>query len=195
MYIIIQLIIMLQLFHIQYMIRGNRIRWIIPMKKKQIISRSPSRLSHSRLSHSRLSKLTKMELINLCQERNISTQGCRYKNDFIGLLTNTTLRSGSIPASAGRSGSLRSTPIILKTQVWNNRIGKYIGCIKCPMCLTNEITQLSYEKAHIISRKHGGENTVDNLVPMCNICNKSLGINDVNMDVYNKNLLISRSRN
>ncbi len=165
---------MLQLLHIQYTLYRRTPAF---SSSSLVVKKSPIRVS-SRL---RLNKLLKQDLILLCRERNLVTPGCKLKNDYIDVLSEK-------PERLQPKG--RSTPAILKTRVWNTRIGKHIGCIKCPMCLTNELTQLSYEKAHIISRKHGGLMTVENLVPMCGVCNKSLGETDVDMDEYNKNLHI-----
>jgi len=64
---------------------------------------------------------------------------------------------------------------ILRTQVWNKYIGKKIGAINCPYCCVNEIAQLNFECGHVIAKVNNGTNDIDNLRPICNKCNKSLG--------------------
>jgi len=61
-----------------------------------------------------------------------------------------------------------------KQSVWN----KYCGDTykrSCLCCNTNEITVFNFECGHIVSRKNGGNISMDNIVPICSFCNKSMG--------------------
>lgn len=65
-------------------------------------------------------------------------------------------------------------PKCLKILVWNKNIGKEKGIGKCYVC-ESEIDSKDFECGHIISVKDGGENILDNLLPICSSCNKSMG--------------------
>jgi hypothetical protein len=63
-------------------------------------------------------------------------------------------------------------PLSIRKQVWRVHNGN-VGSSGCFVC-NNVITALEYECGHIIPRSKGGENTIDNLLPICGICNKSM---------------------
>ena len=67
----------------------------------------------------------------------------------------------------------------LKIKVWNTYIGKETGCHLCMCCKHNEITQMNFEAGHIKSERYGGETNVENLRPICGICNKSMKCKDM----------------
>ena len=64
----------------------------------------------------------------------------------------------------------------LKTDVWNNYFSKLTA--KCPCCGEREISAQNYEAGHIKSEKSGGETNINNLIPVCGLCNKSMGTNN-----------------
>lgn len=70
---------------------------------------------------------------------------------------------------------IKKLSLILRTQVWNRYIGLEKGLLKCPYCITHNISQLDFECGHIISRENNGSDDLSNLRPICNKCNKSLG--------------------
>jgi hypothetical protein len=74
----------------------------------------------------------------------------------------------------------------MKRLVWNTNIGENIGKSKCVCCLTTDITQLSFNCGHIIAEANGGETIVSNLRPICQNCNSSMGIK--NMDDFMESL-------
>lgn len=78
----------------------------------------------------------------------------------------------------------KTIPISVKRQVWNNYVGEEIGKSKCYCCKLTEITQMNFNAGHIISEKNGGEINANNLRPICQSCNSSMGI--MNMDEYIK---------
>jgi hypothetical protein len=73
-------------------------------------------------------------------------------------------------------------PITLKKLVWNNYIGEEIGKAKCLCCKLTDITQLSFNCGHIIPESKGGELKQNNLKPICQSCNSSMGT--MNMHDY-----------
>lgn len=50
---------------------------------------------------------------------------------------------------------------ILRTEVWDTYIGKYIGTINCPYCCVNEISQLNFECGHVIAEANEGKTTLE----------------------------------
>ncbi|ATZ80189.1 D5 family helicase-primase-endonuclease [Bodo saltans virus] len=66
-------------------------------------------------------------------------------------------------------------PKTLRIAVWNKYIGEYIGKTKCLCCDSSDITQLKFECGHIIPESKGGLTNINNLLPICNDCNKSMG--------------------
>ena len=73
----------------------------------------------------------------------------------------------------------------MKRLVWNTYIGEEIGKIKCMCCKLSDITQLTFDCGHIISEHNGGLVTLDNLKPICRLCNSSMST--MNMDEFIKN--------
>lgn len=73
-----------------------------------------------------------------------------------------------------------SIPATLKRLVWNKHVGEDIGKAKCLCCRVTDITQLSFNCGHIVSERNGGQLTLDNLLPICQNCNSSMGTMDMN---------------
>lgn len=66
-------------------------------------------------------------------------------------------------------------PIALREQVWIQRMGRiFEGKCPTPWC-ENQITVFDFESGHNIPESKGGSTTIDNLVPLCSRCNKSMG--------------------
>ncbi len=68
----------------------------------------------------------------------------------------------------------------IKKLVWNTNIGEDIGKAKCLCCKSTDITQLSFNCGHIIAEANGGDTIVSNLRPICQNCNSSMGIKNMN---------------
>lgn len=82
-----------------------------------------------------------------------------------------------------------------RTTLWDTYIGTDFGRILCPYCGVNKISQLSFEAGHVISRKDGGDIDIENLRPLCNSCNKSLGSKLLNIEKWNEGIKKSYNRN
>lgn len=80
-------------------------------------------------------------------------------------------------------------PHSLKIKVWNRWIGKDVGSTTCPCCEVNEITQMNFNCGHIQAESKGGDQSVDNLKPVCQSCNSSMGTQ--NMDDFKNKYLTS----
>ena len=72
----------------------------------------------------------------------------------------------------------------IKTLSWDQYIGETVGKCYCIVCNKRTITQHTFDAGHIISRYNKGKDTVDNIVPICPSCNKSMGTQ--NMSDYIK---------
>ena len=66
-------------------------------------------------------------------------------------------------------------PIKLREEVWVAKMGRHFEG-KCPTtwCSTN-ITVFDFETGHNVPESKGGNTTIDNLVPLCTRCNRSMG--------------------
>lgn len=65
-------------------------------------------------------------------------------------------------------------PKLLKNQSWDVYIGKEKGVGNC-YCCNAEIDSKHFECGHIIPASKGGPETIENLRPICSLCNKSIG--------------------
>lgn len=75
-------------------------------------------------------------------------------------------------------------PKSLKSAVWNRYIGKQHGEAYCPICKDRTIQKEHFFAGHVVSEHHGGEVSVDNLRPICSLCNSSMST--TNMEEYVK---------
>jgi hypothetical protein len=75
-------------------------------------------------------------------------------------------------------------PVALKRKVWAKWMSEDTGKAKCMCCKLTDVTQLNFHCGHIISEAEGGELKVDNLKPICQSCNSSMGT--TNMDEFMK---------
>ena len=77
----------------------------------------------------------------------------------------------------------KSIPKSLKILVWDKHIGKEKGIGECYVC-KSKIDSKNFECGHIVSVKEGGATNIDNLLPICSSCNKSMGTE--NLMVFKK---------
>lgn len=77
-------------------------------------------------------------------------------------------------------GKKKHIPSTVKRLVWNQHIGEHVGKAKCLCCKTTDITQLSFHCGHVVSEASGGDVCVDNLRPICQNCNSSMGVMNMN---------------
>ena len=80
--------------------------------------------------------------------------------------------------------SKQPIPKKIKQLVWNNYIGEKNGIGLCQCCQITEISQMNFHCGHIISEKNGGDIILNNLTPICSLCNSSMGT--TNMDNFIK---------
>lgn len=77
-------------------------------------------------------------------------------------------------------------PKTMRIAVWEKIFGEDVGKTVCPCCEISEITQLKFECGHIIAEAKGGETRLENLIPICSSCNKSMGTK--NYHEFKKNI-------
>lgn len=77
-------------------------------------------------------------------------------------------------------GKQKTIPLALKKQVWNTHVGIEIGATLCCVCSITTIHQMSFHCGHVIAASRGGSTTVDNLRPICQSCNSSMGNKNLN---------------
>lgn len=84
-------------------------------------------------------------------------------------------------------------PKRLRIEVWEHRIGKkYEGKCSVTWC-KNKIQVLgTWHVGHNISIANGGQNTLDNLFPLCSECNLSMSTKSI--DEFNKILIPSKKK-
>ena len=79
----------------------------------------------------------------------------------------------------------------LRQQVWTKHSNN-LSEIKCICCNLNIINAFTFECGHIIAKSKDGKCNINNLVPICGLCNKSMS--NIDMDIfmekhnYNKNV-------
>lgn len=70
-------------------------------------------------------------------------------------------------------------PKKLRDDCWNKNIGKSRGAVYCIVCNIEKIYMNKFEAGHIISEKNGGPLILENLIPICSGCNRSMGANNM----------------
>ena len=68
----------------------------------------------------------------------------------------------------------QTIPKCLKRDVWHKYIGKGKGNGKC-YCCQNDMDCFVFECGHIEAEINGGKTNLENLRPICGLCNKSMG--------------------
>jgi hypothetical protein len=63
----------------------------------------------------------------------------------------------------------------LKNKVWDLYIGKEKGISKCFCCDHTEINSKHFECGHITAEANNGKTDINNLLPICGLCNRSMG--------------------
>lgn len=68
-----------------------------------------------------------------------------------------------------------SIPKPVKDDIWNYYIGNDCAHIKCPCCQNKEIRMNDFVAGHVMAERNGGQAIRENLIPICNTCNCSMG--------------------
>jgi len=63
----------------------------------------------------------------------------------------------------------------LRQLVWNRYVGAKHGIGYCWCCNSTLMTVFDFECGHVEAHAKGGPDTVENLRPICGVCNRSMG--------------------
>lgn len=74
----------------------------------------------------------------------------------------------------------KNIPHAVKVKCWNTHVGELVPKINCLCCDNVSITQHNFHCGHIIAETHGGTLDINNLLPICNVCNSSMGSMNMN---------------
>tara|TARA_Y100000389_G_scaffold86211_1_gene82937 strand:+ start:1418 stop:2512 length:1095 start_codon:yes stop_codon:yes gene_type:complete len=93
-------------------------------------------------------------------------------------------RTGKTIKKMNKFSSKKGIPKKIKNDSWDRYIGRNVGIAPCICCRSEKIEQKKFTAGHIISEYNGGTITVDNIIPICDSCNLSMGTR--NMDLFIK---------
>lgn len=74
-----------------------------------------------------------------------------------------------------KKSTKRNIPKKVRIDSWYQYIHKSRGNALCICCNSTEITPVNFEAGHIIPKSKGGKDSLDNLLPICGGCNRSMG--------------------
>ena len=86
-------------------------------------------------------------------------------------LVATVITPVTTPAVASKR---KTIPKAVKSTLWNMHFTENNAKGECKVC-TKEIKMSEFEAGHIIAAANGGSDNIDNLLPICALCNKSMG--------------------
>jgi hypothetical protein len=92
---------------------------------------------------------------------------------------------GEAIASHNKKYKKKTIPKALKEQVWMQKAG-HVFEIKCPITwCENHINAFNFHTGHNIPESKGGKTSIENLIPICDRCNTSMG-DRFSIDEWNK---------
>ena len=120
-----------------------------------------------------------MKLCNICKARKIRNNysvcyDCNQKNDSASETETAAYKKESIPKC-------------VKKCLWINYFkDSRVGVCQC--CKREQITIGNFHAGHILAEVHGGKTALDNLIPLCALCNTSCGTQNLNSFIERYNL-------
>ena len=73
----------------------------------------------------------------------------------------------------------KAIPKAVKSTLWNIHFTENNAKGECTVC-NKEIKITDFDAGHIIAASNGGSDNLDNLMPVCSLCNKSMGVQNMN---------------
>ena len=93
----------------------------------------------------------------------------------ISTLAESSVTETQVP-TAGSSWTRRpKISASLRANVWVYYIGSHVGVTKCQCCHLQDITRDNYKCGHIVAVSKEGKTNLQNLRPICGLCNRSMG--------------------
>ena len=78
-------------------------------------------------------------------------------------------------------------PKTVRNALWINYYDdRRVGMCQC--CKREQISIGNFQAGHIVAHANGGKTTLDNLVPICTLCNLSMGTHNLNDFIKKYNL-------
>lgn len=74
----------------------------------------------------------------------------------------------------------KNIPQPVRISCWNTHVGETVGKTKCLCCNNVDITQHNFHCGHIVAERLGGTCDISNILPICNVCNYSMGTMNMN---------------
>ena len=90
--------------------------------------------------------------------------------------------SGRQTAAPCGKAPKKAVPKALKDSVWSKYVGDDKGQAMCHCCGMRQIKMNSFHCGHVVAEARGGATHLDNLRPVCALCNLSMGTRD--MDAF-----------
>jgi len=93
------------------------------------------------------------------------------------------------------SSTKKTLSIVERRNAWYYRFGEDCGRTTCGVCLKRQITQMDHTTGHIHAEAKGGTSDPENLLPICDSCNRAMGtidMRDFTRQIYKRDLVIPR---
>ncbi len=116
--------------------------------------------------------INKLQKCALDEAKNVHTSSeniCEPNND-IPILSQNQKDENTCDINKNK----KHVPKLLKNQSWDVYIGREKGVGNCFYC-NSEIDSKHFECGHVIPISKGGPDTIENLRPICSLCNRSMG--------------------
>lgn len=138
-----------------------------------------------------IKRLSYQNLKQICKNHNVKSNS--KKADLVDLvyMINNNIQIPNAHIIKNHKNSQykkKHIPKILKRLVWNKYIGEEKGISPCLCCKSTIISQMNFVCGHVISEKHGGTTSIENLRPICSLCNNSMGITNMEEFIKKYNL-------
>lgn len=111
-----------------------------------------------------------------CKEQHTHAYKMFVQNHHVRINDDTTTHQHPI-TNQTESVKYKKKPIPapLRNMVWDGNIGRTVGESVCLCCEKTVILQRDFHCGHIIAEVEGGKTVYENLLPICKVCNTSMG--------------------
>jgi hypothetical protein len=111
-----------------------------------------------------------MKLCNICKTRKIRNNftvcyDCNQKSDSASDTETVAYKKESIPKCVRNA--------LFINYFKDSRVGV------CQCCKRESITMGNFHAGHILAEANGGKTALDNMIPLCALCNTSMGTSNV----------------
>ena len=134
---------------------------------KEVLNPLECHLCHKVLS----SKSSKSQHIKTCKEKKEKEEKKKKEEEEIRKKEEEEIK---------KTKRKKTIPRILRINVWNEWIGEDLGTSTCLCCKKIKISQMNFDCGHIVSEYDGGKAILENLRPICRICNSSMQTENMN---------------